>query len=116
MIYESKLYIVDKHDWEWSDKKWGEIIAMFDLHQVPISSDCRKYPATDCYIILNSERVIEDSYGKPLNEIPIKDMINIIENEILNEEYYRRYQPCLSLLKGFNLDDWGNLVVLHYGY
>ena len=47
--------------------------------------------------------------GKPLKkavqETIIKDGFN-----------YRRYAPCLGLLKGFEPDKWDDIVVLHYGY
>lgn len=116
MGYESKLYVVDKHDWKWCKEKWGEVIASFDLCCVSINF--AQYPATDCYIIADdgNTRVIEDNYGSPLREIPINELIEIIEDAIEKTDYYRRYQPCLSLLKGFNLNDWENLVVLHYGH
>lgn len=117
MGYESKLYVVDKHHWKWSNKPWGEVIAMFDLCKVP-GLNFSKYPPTDCYIYADdgNTEIREDNYGDPLKEIPIKDMIQMLEEAIKTEDYYRRYQPCLSLLKGFNLDDWGNLVILHYGH
>ena len=116
MGYESKLYVVDKHDWKWCDEKWGEVIASFDLCCVPINFS--QYPTTDCYIIADdgNTKITEDQYGSPLKEVPVKDMINMIEKEIEADEDYRRYQPCLNLLKGFDLSRWENLVVLHYGH
>ena len=112
MGYESKLYVVDKHDWKWSNEKWGEVIASYDLCRVPINFS--QYPATDCYIIADdgNTKITEDKYGDPLKEIPVKDMIDMIEND----KDYRRYQPCLNLLEGFDLNRWENLVVLHYGH
>lgn len=116
MGYESKLYVVDKHDWKWCEEKWGEVIASFDLCRVPINF--AHYPATDCYIFSDDgdTKITEDKYGSPLREIPINELINMIENAIKETDYYRRYQPCLSLLKGFNPKDWENLIVLHYGH
>ena len=116
MGYESKLYVVDKHDWKGCDGKWGEVIASFDLCCVPINF--AQYPATDCYIIADdgNTRIIEDKYGDPLREIPIQDAIKMIEKVIETGDYYRRYKPCLDLLKGFNINNWENLVVLHYGH
>ena len=116
MGYESKLYVVDKHDWKGCDGKWGEIIASFDLCCVPINF--AQYPVTDCYIIADdgNTRITEDKYGSPLREIPVKDMIDMIEKEIKADKDYRRYQPCLNLLKGFDLNRWENLIVLHYGH
>ena len=91
MGYESKLYVVDKHHWKWSNESWGEVVASFDLCKV-YNLDFKKYPLTDCYIYADDG------------------------NTEIREDYYRRYQPCLSLLKGFNPNDWEDLVVLHYGH
>lgn len=116
MGYESKLYVVDKHNWKGCDGKWGEVIASFDLCCVPINF--AQYPATDCYIFADdgNTEIREDKYGDPLKEIPIEDAIDMIEQAIKIKDYYRRYRPCLELLKGFHLSDWENLVVLHYGH
>ena len=116
MGYESKLYVVDKHNWKGCDGRWGEVIASFDLCCVPINF--AHYPATDCYIFSDdgNTKITEDKYGSPLEEVPVKDMIDMIETEIKNDKDYRRYQPCLNLLKGFDLNRWENLVVLNYGH
>ncbi len=117
MGYESKLYVVDKHHYNWGNKAWGEKIAMFDLCCVP-GLNFNKYPATNCYILADdgNTEITEDAYGEVLSEIPIKDAIQMLEDVIEKEKYYRRYKPCLDLLKGFNPDDWEDLVVLHYGH
>lgn len=117
MGYESKLYVVDKHHWKWSNEPWGEVIAMFDLCKVP-GLNFSKYPATDCYIYADdgNTKIREDNYGDLLKEIPVKDAIDMIEKEIKADKDYRRYQPCLNLLKGFDLNRWEDLVVLHYGH
>lgn len=122
MGYESRFYIVDKTDIKSQDGKryWAQIIAMFDLCKVyAVSSPIRdKYPATDAYIYADdgNTEIIKDKYGDPLIEIPIDDMIQLMEKVITSEDYYRKYNPFLQLLKGFNKPDWGDLVVLHYGY
>ena len=124
MAYESRFYLVQKgsvsesvRDTAGDDKVWAEKIAMFDLCSVPKVYDeiHGKYQPTNCYIYENNEMLLEDNYGDPLLEIPVKDMIEIIERA-LSKEYYRRYMPFLMMLKGFNLNDWSDLVVLHYGH
>lgn len=50
-----------------------------------------------------------------LPKTPIEDAIKIIEEASENDDY-RRYAPCLALLKSFDKSQWKNLVVLHYGY
>lgn len=123
MGYESRLYVVNKHDLSYIvngvSRKDGETIAVFNLCKVPAVSDrMLKYPATDCYIFADDgdTEITEDKYGKPLREIPVQDAIQILEDAQHIEDYYRRYEPCIQLLRGFALSDWQNLVVLHYGY
>ena len=123
MGYESRFYIVDKTDIKSLDGKryWAQVIAMFDLCKVyAVSSPIQdKYPATDAYIYADdgNTEITKDKYGEPLIEIPIDDLIQLIEKVITSEGYYyRRYNPFLQLLKGFNKSDWRNLVVLHYGH
>ena len=122
MGYESRLYVVQKFDgssFRDDGKCWAEVIAVFNLSKVyPVSNIIRnKYPDTNCYfnVFESDEDVVEDLYGSPLKEVPISDMIDILENAMQKEDY-RRFAPCLGLLKGFNPEEWDNLAVLHYGY
>ena len=71
---------------------------------------------TDQFITINEKDTTTDCYGKPLKEVSLPDMISYLES---NPSDYRRYQPFLNLLKGFNESEWddGNgLAVLRYGY
>lgn len=121
MGYESRLYVVEKSrcSKELIDKKemnWGEVVAVFNLCVVPdVSYRMRDYKPTDCFIYDNNEKLLEDKYGESLKEIPLADAIQILE-EAAKEEGYRRWNPCIQMLKGFNSNEWNNLVVLHYGY
>ena len=124
MGYESKLYVVDKrriaHKIDGKEYVWGEVIASFDLCKVyPVSDKMREYPITNCYIYADdgNTQILEDCYGEPLKEIPLDDAIGILEDAAGLEDY-RRYEPCIALLKGFKQSQWqwNNLVVLHYGH
>lgn len=120
MGYETRLFVVQKHPLglEREDgRKYGEVVAMFDLCKVPlVHSKFRTYPETDSYIYAyNCDGDCIDNYGEVLKEIPITDAIEILEDAASKEDY-RRFAPCISMLKGFNLKQWGNLVVLHFGY
>lgn len=119
MGYESKLYVVNKHEKFSSEYRcWGEVIAMFNLCKVyDVSDKMRKYPETDCYIFADdgNTEIVEDRYDDVMKEIPIDDAIKIIEEASMDDNY-RRYAPCLALLKSFDKSQWENLVVLHYGY
>ena len=120
MGYESKLYVVEKSSRIVEEgKRYGQIIAMIDMCKLGDSfiRVLNEYSATDCYIYAdgNDEPTFEDKYGDPLVEIPLADMIDILD-ELSQETDYRRFAPAIALLGGFNLDEWGDLVVLHYGY
>lgn len=121
MGYESRFYVVDKRNSSYEDNYeyfWAEKIATFDMSCVGnhLISNVKKYPKTDVYIYEGDEEITEDKYGDPLIEIPINDMIDLLEETIDKEEHYRRNMPFLRLLRGFDLSEWNNLVVLHYGY
>lgn len=122
MGYESRLYVVEKGcingiEDNTKDKRWAELVATFDLcKDYNLTDQFRKYPATDCYFYEGENAVVEDKYGDPLKEIPIADAIKIIKEESEKSEY-RRLKPCLALLEGFDISQWGkDLVVLHFGY
>jgi len=115
MGYESKLYIIQKSDVVKEDNKyWCEVIATFNLCKVNI--DFSKYPSTDSYFYEGNEMIVEDCYGDTLKELTIQEAITEIENAAARDDY-RRWNPILGLLKGFNEKEWGNdLRVLHYGH
>lgn len=128
MGYESKLYVVRKSNGysEPDDNGYySELIATFYMCGIDTSIllAIEKYNDTDCYFYEgngDSCRMIKkDCYGKPLKEIPLKDMIRMIE-DTEDASDYRRYPPCLAMLRSFNeynKSQWYNeLVVLHYGY
>ena len=120
MGYESKFYIVNKSDFiaDEDGYYYAEKIAMFDLCKVPgLYIKIKDYPKANVYIYSDdgNTEIKNDLYGDELIEIPIPDMIKFLEEEI-KESSYRRYKPFLEMLKGFDLFEWSNLVVLHYGY
>ena len=124
MGYESKLYVVDKASRIQKDgKRWGDVVAMFDLGKYYTLSDVlRRKPKTDCYIIAEdgNTEITEDRYGESLTESDLKTVISILEKDIANGEKYRRIYPLLSALLVFEeqkkTEVWNDLVVLHYGY
>jgi hypothetical protein len=121
MGYESRLYVVEKgitkHKVEGKEYVWAEKIAIFNLCKVRAVSDkMRMAKNTDCFIYDDGDtEVVTDCYGDALKEMTIKEAIQILE-EAAEKDDYRRYAPCISLLKGFNESQWQNLAVLHYGY
>ncbi len=127
MGYESRFYVVEKSlVSDPDDGRWAEVVAEYNLAKCyEVSDKIRNYPITDCYIYATdgNTRIKEDCYGEPLREIPLTDLIQIV-TDAMNKDTdpesgklpYRRFQPLLSLLTGFNTKQWGELVVLHYGY
>ena len=124
MGYESKLYVVEKASYDSpSDKgmRYCMVIAMFDLCKYyPLSQAISDYPTTDCYFYADDgdTKVLEDKYGDPLKEIPIEDVIEILEEDLYKGVNYRRIYPVLAALKSLkeHEEQWMNLAVLHYGY
>lgn len=121
MGYESRIYVVQKGAIKNSDgMSWAEDIAMFDLCKMgsDFYNSVHKYPKTDCYIYSDdgNTKILEDVYGDPLIEIPLADLITILEKIKEGGNTYRRIDPILSLLKGFDFDVWGELTCLHYGH
>lgn len=119
MGYESKLFIVEKCGLDVEKgMRYGVLVAMLDLCGCPAVSDrMRRYEKTDTFFYTTGaeEPVVEDLYGEPLKEIPLADAIKIVREAAENDEY-RRFKPCLSLLEGFEPEKWKELVVLHYGH
>lgn len=123
MGYESKLYVVEKSDHRFPDEemRYCQVIAIFDLCKFyPLSSVINHYPKTECYFYADdgNTKVLEDMYGDPLREIPIEDVIDILETELDSNNDYRRIYPTLAALKTLShrKHQWGSLAVLHYGY
>lgn len=120
MGYESRIYVIDKcenEELKQGNKFWGQIVASFDLSRVhdQVLTAINKYPKSDCYIFCDGEKCTTDNYGDEFTEIPIEDMIELLEDAEITD-HYRRYLPCIGLLKGFRKKDWENLVVIHFGY
>jgi hypothetical protein len=117
MGYESKLYIVDKREPEKTEgKRYAQVITMFNMCKFDFGSIFSK--ETDCYFYADdgNTEIIKDRYDDTLTEANIEDVIQYLEEYKNNQEYYRRVDPLLGLLKGFNPAEWDDLKILHYGY
>jgi hypothetical protein len=115
MGYESRLYVVNKSRSGADENKkiWSEVVAKFNLCKCGI--DFSGFPASDCYFYEGNDEIVEDNYGDPLRELTISEAISVLATAMAKEDY-RRFQPCLAMLTGFNQHEWENLVVLHFGY
>jgi bisphosphoglycerate-independent phosphoglycerate mutase (AlkP superfamily) len=122
MGYESKLFIVEKHEKLESDpKKYASVIAMFDMCKIGNLTDVFKQN-TDCYFFADdgNTRVLKDKYGDVLKEASVEDVIQVLENAVTSGETYRRIAPLLSTLKTIfeqqKNNAWKDIAILHYGY
>ena len=122
MGYESKLYIVEKStiksNVNGKELYWAEVIATFDLCKTyAVSGKMCKAKDADCFIYADdgNTEIVTDCYGDTLKEMTIEEAVQILE-EAAGCENYRRYAPCIALLKAFDQSKWRNVVVLHYGY
>ena len=119
MGYESRLFVVNKTDTKDERGTWCEVIATYNLCVVDnnVLQKILKHPDSDNYVLEGDKYAHEDKYGKPLKEIPLENMITILQDAV-NESDYRRYPACLAMLQAFKTQEtvWDNLVVLHYGY
>lgn len=122
MGYENRIYVVSKYNtkgWDESVRDYFacEVIATFNLCCIDneIRDKIESFGDTDCYIWVNDKETTTDCYGKPIKEIPLKEAVKIF-NYATAVYDYRRYEPCASLLRGFDPSLWDDLVVLSYGY
>ena len=120
MGYESRIYIVHKTSItdDNINKRWAEVIAMFNMCKMPSIAGFMR--VTDCYIYGSdgNTKLLEDTYGDPLTEASVVDVIAVLEKDIANGEDYRRIFPLLATLKALEEHNhqWQDLAVLHYGY
>ena len=123
MGYECKLYVVEKRNVFDEEKRYAQVIAMFDMCKYyTLSSIISIFPKTDCYFYGDDgdTKILKDEYDKPLTEIPIEKVIAILETDIADGNDYRRIPPVLAALKAIKEQKdygiWQDVVVLHYGY
>jgi len=118
MGYESKLYVVNKRgSLPGESKQYAEVITFFNMCKFGAFNDIFTKEA-DCYIYADdgNTEITEDRYGNALKETSLENVIEYLEEYKTTQDHYRRVEPLLGLLKSFDISEWDNLVVLHYGY
>jgi hypothetical protein len=122
MGYESKLYIVERHDWKDDDgRTYASVLAMFDMCKMGSLINVFE-KNTDLYFYGSdgNTKIVEDMYCDPIREATLEDVIDVLEEAVENGENYRRIFPLLAALKTFygQKEDgiWDKLAVLHFGY
>lgn len=119
MGYESKIVIVRKGHLTRDDgMRYASKLAEFTLGKVyGISDKIRTMPKTDCYYYADDgdTQITADRYGEALAEITVTDLIKIIQDDMLDSDYYL-YPILLATLKEFKRFGDSRIVCLHYGY
>lgn len=123
MGYESKLVVVQKWNFDSGDS-FGETIAELNLCGMPNSF----FPINETFeneleegkkIYMNDgevSEVDEDKYGERLRYTTPEKLLKVLY-KCESEEYYRRTEMAINLLKSFVRNDaWDNIFVFHYGY
>lgn len=125
MGYESKVYICERNESKYSRNNnvlwvYNEVIAAIDMCKMGYDNGWRelfdKELTGDFYgMDGGDETITEDSYGETLKYTEIDKVITWLENEMQKSDY-RRLAVLYNMLKGFNINQWGNLIVVHYGH
>ena len=130
MGYESKIYIVERHDASWTETGASAlVIASYDLCKMGYDAqeffgaftketDYGLYmPVCDADGNETMGYVYEDCYGDHLKSGELETVLSALES-CEAREHYRRLPPAIAMLKAFiaDKDAWGDLQVVHYGY
>lgn len=113
MGYESRIYVVNVNE----STSYGQVIARFDLSNAGFNFSYlfKKQVDFDFYADDGNTKIKTDNYGEKLKSASIQDVIEWLETKG-REIHYRRIEPLIGLLKGFDLSEWEDLRVVHYGY
>ncbi len=115
MGYESKIIIVNRVEPTWSELAFAEVIAEFKLCCVGYEFKEAFTEPIDFELYVGDTATQTDCYGELCKMADVDDVINALE-ALAKKESYRRFAPAIGLLKGFNVDEWDDLKVVHYGY
>lgn len=129
MGYEVKVYVGErsKHDTMREDgHAYFSVVGMVDLCKPGYGSKICKlcgedsanemFPAVSAYLRNGDDREKEDCYSKKLRAVPIDLVINALEQDCKDNEYWR-FPLALELLKSAQANyKRGGLEVILYGY
>ena len=113
MGYENCLYIAEYC----KTTNYMEVIASFDLCKMYVDGwkDLFKTPITTEVWLGIGDAVLKDMYSDVIKYAELEDVARFLE-ENCRDMKYRRIEPCIRLLRGFDKSEWGDLKVLHYGH
>lgn len=117
MGYDSRLYIVKKCG-RFNDV---EVIARFECGKMGSGNGWRELFDKPFNCVMYAEdgdtEIKEDDCGDKLKYSDFRSVIEWLEKEVKRSDY-SRLKPLLSLLKGFDLSEWGEqkMMIVHYGH
>lgn len=125
MGYESKVYVCERNEHKDSRNNnvlwvYNEVIAAVDMCKMGYNNGWRELfnkELTGDFLGMDNgdETITEDLYGEALKYTEIDKVITWLENEMQKSDY-RRLAVLYNMLRGFDINHWGNLIVVHYGY
>jgi len=128
MGYESKLYIVDKHEhldnnrevfWTFLQKIAEFYMAKIDQELLDVFQDRTVGDDWELYADDGNTLIKKDKYGRKLTYASVDDVLSVAE-ECEKHCHYSRYVPLIAYLKAIKenceRDRWKNIIVIHYGY
>lgn len=117
MAYESRIIIVDKHTHNYKENSYiyAEYIAEIKMGGMRHNFFDLFTQEIDYTVYVDDKETNTDCYGDVIKSAEPQAVIEWLENEVKTDDY-RRLKPLLNLLKGFDLSQWENIQVLHYGY
>jgi len=120
MGYESKLIVVKKFEFDASSL--GETIAELNLSGMPneffpIAEHFENEIEKPVFVGhgINGMEISEDCYGKILRYTSVEKVLKVLY-ACEAKEHYRRTEMAINFLKSFLSKEWGEIVVVHYGY
>lgn len=119
MGYDSRVFVVEVNQYNSIDMEpYAEIIAMVNMCNMGYGNgwlELFKTPVNYGLYLNENETSDTDKYGDHLRSATVEDVIGWLEKEVKTEDY-RRLWPLLSLLRGFNRNQWKDIQIVHYGY
>ena len=124
MGYESKVYVCERAEHKNDNEEivwiYNEVIAAVNMCKMGYDNGWRElfdkeltgdFLGMDC----GDETITEDLYGDTLKYTEIDKVITWLENEMQKSDY-RRLAVLYNMLRGFDINQWRKLIVVHYGY
>lgn len=115
MGYESRLIVVNRC----KSINYAEKIAVINMCKMGYGNGWKELFCNpfDCKLYADDGNTLltKDNYGEKLKSADIQTVIDWIETKG-RKMNYRRIEPLIGILKGFDTSEWEDLQIVHYGY